>query len=107
MAGSIGDPAVRNRGTLGGNLAANDPASDAAAAALGFGATLQTDRRTIAADAFFTGLFTTALAPAEILTAITFPVSLRAGYARFAHPASRYALVGVFAVLWTGQGGRA
>ena len=96
LAGGIGDAQVRNRGTLGGSLAHADPAADYPAAVLALGATIETDRRKIAADDFFTGLFSTALAPDEIITAVHFPVPERAGYAKFAHPASKYALVGVF-----------
>src|SRR4051795_2669338 len=96
LASEIGDPAVRNRGTLGGSVANNDPAADYPAAVLGLGATIVTSAREIAADQFFRGLFETALEPGEIITAIRFPVPLRAGYAKFKAPASRYALVGVF-----------
>ena len=95
LAGGIGDPHVRNRGTLGGSVANNDPAADYPAAVLGLGAIVKTDRRTIHADAFFDGLFTTKLAEGEILTAIEFPVPKRAGYVKFPHPASRYCLVAV------------
>jgi len=96
LAGGIGDAQVRNRGTLGGSLAHADPAADYPAAVLALGATIETDRRKIAADDYFTGLFSTALAPDEIITGVHFPVPERAGYAKFAHPASKYALVGVF-----------
>jgi carbon-monoxide dehydrogenase medium subunit len=96
LAGSIGDPAVRNRGTIGGSLANNDPSADYPAAALGLGATIVTSRRALAADDFFRGLFETALEPGEILTGVTFPVPLRAGYAKLRNPASRYPIVGVF-----------
>ncbi len=95
LAGHIGDPQVRNRGTIGGSLAHNDPAADYPAAALALAATIQTDRRTLAADAFFQGLFQTALAADEIVTAVRFPVPEKAAYAKFPHPASRFALVGV------------
>jgi len=95
LAGEIGDPQVRNRGTIGGSLAHADPAADYPAAVLALGATITTDRRTIAADDYFTGLFATALAPDEIITAVRFPVPERAAYAKFRHPASKYALVGV------------
>ena len=95
LAGGIGDPHVRNRGTLGGSVANNDPAADYPAAVLGLGATIRTDRRTIAADDFFDGLFTTKLSEGEIITAIEFPVPTRAGYVKFPHPASRYCLVAV------------
>ncbi len=96
LAAGIGDPAVRNRGTMGGSVANNDPAADYPAAVLGLGATVVTDRREIAADDYFVGMFTTALDPGEMITAIRFPAPLAAGYAKFRSPASRYALVGVF-----------
>ncbi|GBD41344.1 Carbon monoxide dehydrogenase medium chain [bacterium HR39] len=96
LAGLIGDPQVRNRGTIGGSIANNDPAADWPAGVLGCGATVRTDRREIAADDFFTGMFETALGPDELVTAVSFPVPERAGYAKFPNPASRYAVVGVF-----------
>jgi carbon-monoxide dehydrogenase medium subunit len=96
VAGGIGDPQVRNRGTIGGSVAHGDPAADYPAAVLGLGATIETDRRQIAADDFFTGFFTTALQPDEIITAIHFPVPQASAYAKFASPASKYAVVGVF-----------
>jgi carbon-monoxide dehydrogenase medium subunit len=96
LAGRIGDPAVRNRGTLGGSIANNDPAADYPAGALGLDATIVTTKREIGADHFFIGLFETALKPAEIITAVRFPVPDLAGYAKFKAPASRSALVGVF-----------
>jgi carbon-monoxide dehydrogenase medium subunit len=96
LAGHIGDPQVRNRGTLGGSLAHADPAADYPAALLALGATVATDRRKIAADDFFTGLFETALAADEIVAAVHFPIPKRAAYAKFAHRASKYAVVGVF-----------
>jgi carbon-monoxide dehydrogenase medium subunit len=96
LAGSIGDPAVRYRGTIGGSLANNDPAADYPAAVLALGAVVVTDRREIAADDFFLGLFETALRPDEIVTAVRFPVPRRAGYAKLRSPASRYPLIGVF-----------
>ena len=96
LASMIGDPAVRSRGTIGGSVANNDPAADYPAGVLGLGATIATSTREIAAEKFFLGLFETALEPGEIITAIRFPVPLRAGYAKFKAPASRYALVGVF-----------
>lgn len=96
LAGIIGDAQVRNRGTLAGSVANNDPASDYAAALLGLGATVVTDRRRIAADAFFRGMFETPLAPDELIRAVSFPVPDRAGYVKLRQPASRYALVGVF-----------
>lgn len=105
LASGIGDPAVRNRGTMGGSVANNDPAADYPAAVLGLGATVLTSEREIAADDFFTGLFETALEPHEIITGFRFPAPERAGYAKFKSPASRYAIVGVF-VAKTGQGVR-
>ncbi|MEZ5913228.1 MAG: FAD binding domain-containing protein [Paracoccaceae bacterium] len=96
LAGGVGDPAVRNRGTIGGSLANNDPAADYPAAVLGTGATVVTNAREIAADDFFQGLFSTALEEGEIITAVRFPVPERAGYAKFRQPASRFALTGVF-----------
>jgi carbon-monoxide dehydrogenase medium subunit len=96
LAGGIGDPQVRNRGTLGGSLANNDPAADYPAAALALGATIVTDKRRIAAEDYFTGLFETALEPGEIVTRISFPIPEKAAYAKFPNPASRYAIVGVF-----------
>jgi carbon-monoxide dehydrogenase medium subunit len=96
LAGEIGDPQVRNRGTLGGSIAHADPAADYPAALLGLGATVVTERRRIAADDFFTGIFQTALAPDEIVTAVRFPIPDRAAYAKFPNPASRFAIVGVF-----------
>lgn len=96
LAGHIGDRQVRNRGTLGGSLANNDPAADYPAAAFGLGATVQTDRRTIPADSFFIGMFETALEPGELMTAVSFPIPDAASYVKFKQPASRFALVGVF-----------
>ena len=96
LAGGIGDPAVRNRGTIGGSLANNDPAACYPAAALALEAKIITNKRHIAADHFFKGLFETALEPGEIITHVSFPVPVKAGYAKFANPASRFALVGVF-----------
>jgi carbon-monoxide dehydrogenase medium subunit len=95
LADCIGDPQVRNRGTIGGSLANSDPAADYPAAVLGLGATIQTNERTIAADDYFKGMFETALKPNEIITAVSFPVPEKAGYAKFPNPASRYAMVGV------------
>ncbi len=92
----IGDPAVRNRGTIGGSLANNDPSADYPAAALGLGATIHTNKRKIEADKFFKGLFETALAEDEIVESVSFPVPEKAGYEKFPNPASRFALVGVF-----------
>ena len=105
LASRIGDPAVRHMGTIGGSIANNDPAADYPAAMLALGATIVTDRREIAADDFFAGLFTTALDEGEIITAIVIAAPEKAGYAKFANPASRYALVGVF-VARTGDGVR-
>jgi carbon-monoxide dehydrogenase medium subunit len=96
LAGGIGDPMVRNQGTLGGSIANADPAADYPAALLALGATVQTDRRTIAADQFFTGLYETALEPGELVTAVSFPIPETAAYAKLRQPASRFALVGVF-----------
>ena len=96
LAGGIGDPAVRNRGTIGGSVANDDPSADYPAGVLGLGATIVTDRRTIAADDFFLGMFTTALEPGELITAFRFPLPVAAAYAKFRSPASRYALAGVF-----------
>jgi len=96
LAGLIGDPAVRHRGTIGGSLANNDPNADYPAAALGLGATIITNKRRIEADDYFKGLFETALEPDEIITKVQFPKVNKAGYVKFPNPASRYALVGVF-----------
>jgi carbon-monoxide dehydrogenase medium subunit len=96
LAGGIGDAQVRNKGTLGGSIANNDPSACYPAALLGLGATVTTSRRSIAADQFFTGMFETALEAGEIVTAVTFPVPKAAVYEKFRSPASRYALVGVF-----------
>jgi carbon-monoxide dehydrogenase medium subunit len=96
LAELIGDPQVRNRGTIGGSVANNDPSADYPAACLALNATIVTDKRKIAADDFFQGIFTTALDEGEIITKISFPVPSQAAYAKFRHPASRYALVGVF-----------
>ena len=96
VAEGIGDAQVRNRGTLGGSLANNDPAADYPAAALGLGATITTNQRDIAADDFFTGMFETALNDGEIIKSVTFPNATKAAYAKFPNPASRFALVGVF-----------
>jgi len=96
LAGMIGDPAVRHMGTIGGSIANNDPSADYPAACLGLGATIITNKRRIAADEFFTGMFSTALEPAEIITKVSFPVPKKAAYQKFRNQASRYALVGVF-----------
>jgi carbon-monoxide dehydrogenase medium subunit len=115
LAGGIGDDAVRHRGTIGGSIANNDPAADYPAAALAMGATIKTDRRSIKADDFFTGMFSTALEQDELIVAVEFPVPTKAAYEKFRNPASRYAIVGVFvaqspagarvAVTGAGQGG--
>ena len=96
LAHGIGDPAVRNRGTIGGSVANNDPAADYPSACLALGATIITNKRRIAADDFFTGMFSTALDEGEIILRIAFPATKRAAYAKFPNPASRYAMVGVF-----------
>jgi aerobic carbon-monoxide dehydrogenase medium subunit len=96
MAGVVGDPAVRSRGTMGGSIANNDPAADYPAACLALGATIRTTKRQIKAADYFTGLFETALEDGEIITAIHFPKAEKAGYEKFRNPASRYAMVGVF-----------
>jgi carbon-monoxide dehydrogenase medium subunit len=103
LASHIGDPQVRNRGTIGGSIANNDPAADYPAAVLGLNATIVTNKREIAADDFFDGLFTTALEEDELLTAVKFPVADKAGYAKFPNPASRYALVGVMVAQTGGE----
>ena len=95
LAEGIGDAHVRNRGTIGGSVANSDPAADYPAAVVGLGATVHTDRRSIAGDDFFTDLFETALEEGEIITSVEFPVPARAAYAKFPNPASRYAIVGV------------
>ncbi len=97
LAEGIGDAQVRNCGTIGGSIANNDPAADYPAAVVGLGATVHTDKRQIEADDFFTGMFETALDEGEIITAVSFPIPEKAGYAKFANPASRYAIVGVMA----------
>lgn len=96
LAGQIGDPAVRNRGTLGGSIANNDPSACYPAAVLGSGATIVTNKREIAADGFFDGMFATVLEEGEIITAIRFAIPQRAAYAKFLQPASRFALTGAF-----------
>src|SRR6202163_2341231 len=98
LASLIGDPAVRHRGTIGGSIANNDPAADYPAAVLALGATVKTNKRSISADDFFKGLFTTALEDGEIITQVSFPIPAKAGYSKFPHPASRFALTGVFVV---------
>src|SRR5690349_17610759 len=96
LASGIGDPHVRNRGTIGGSIANNDPAADYPAAVVGLNATVVTSSRKIPAEKFFTGMFSTALKDDEIVTGVEFPVPKRAGYVKFPNPASRYAMVGVF-----------
>ena len=96
LASLIGDPAVRHRGTIGGSIANNDPAADYPAAMLALGATIVTNKREMAADKFFKGLFETALKDGEIVTAVTFTAPAKAAYEKFRNPASRYAIVGVF-----------
>jgi carbon-monoxide dehydrogenase medium subunit len=96
LADGIGDPQVRNRGTIGGSIANNDPAADYPAACLALGATIKTDKRDIAADDFFKGMFETALNPGELIVSVSFPVAEKAAYMKFGQPASRYALAGVF-----------
>ena len=115
LAGGIGDIQVRHRGTIGGSLANNDPAACYPSAALALGATIKTNKRSIKADDFFQGMFTTALEQDEIITAVEFPVPEKAAYEKFRNPASRYAIVGVFvakfpagarvAITGAGQGG--
>lgn len=105
LAGQIGDRQVRAMGTLGGSVANNDPAACYPSAVLALGATIVTDRREIAADAFFQGMYATALEPGELITAIRFPIPKKAAYAKFRQPASRFALVGVF-VAQTDAGAR-
>jgi aerobic carbon-monoxide dehydrogenase medium subunit len=115
MASWIGDTQVRHRGTMGGSLANNDPSACYPSAVLALGATIHTDKRSIAADDFFQGMFTTALEPGELITAIEFPIPEKSNYEKFRNPASRYAIVGVFvakgpagvrvAITGAGQGG--
>ncbi|NKW71655.1 carbon monoxide dehydrogenase [Rhodobacteraceae bacterium R_SAG10] len=102
LAGGIGDAAVRNRGTIGGSIANNDPSADYPCAALASGATINTNARSISADDFFQGLFETALDGAEIITSIEFPVPEAANYQKFLQPASRFALVGVMVAKYAG-----
>jgi carbon-monoxide dehydrogenase medium subunit len=103
MAEMIGDPHVRNRGTIGGSVANNDPAADYPAACLALGATIVTNKRKISADEYFQGLFATALEEGEIITKVVFPIPSKAAYAKFRNPASRYALVGVFVAKRAGE----
>jgi carbon-monoxide dehydrogenase medium subunit len=103
LADHIGDPQVRNRGTIGGSIANNDPAADYPAGCLGLNATIITNTREIAAEDFFTGLFETALEEGELITAVRFPVADKAAYAKFPNPASRYAIVGVMVAQTGGE----
>jgi len=96
LAGGIGDQMVRNMGTIGGSIANADPAACYPAAVLGLGATVNTDRRSIPADSFFTGMYETALQPGELIVSVSFPVPQKAAYIKYKQPASRFALVGVF-----------
>ena len=96
LAGGIGDPLVRNRGTIGGSLANNDPAACYPAAVLALGAEIVTARRRIAADDFFAGMFETALEPGELIVEVRFPIPAAASYRKFPNPASRFSIVGVF-----------
>ena len=96
LAAHIGDRAVRNRGTLGGSLANNDPAACYPAGVVGLGATVHTNRRSIDADDFFTDVYTTALEEGEVITSVSFPIPETAGWQKFKQPASRFSLVGVF-----------
>jgi carbon-monoxide dehydrogenase medium subunit len=105
LAEGIGDRQVRNRGTIGGSIANSDPAADYPAAVVGLGATIHTNKRKIASDEFFKGLYETALTADEIITAVSFPTPKKAAYVKFPQPASRFALVGVF-VAQTGNGVR-
>jgi len=102
LAAGIGDPMVRNMGTLGGSIANADPSADYPAALVGLNATVHTDKRQIAADDFFTGLYETALKAGELITAVSFPRPQHAAYVKFRQPASRFALVGVFVSQSTG-----
>lgn len=103
LAGHIGDPAVRNRGTIGGSIANADPAADYPAAVLALNADIRTDKRTIAADDFFTDIFETALDEKEIVTAVSFLIPQKAAYMKFPNPASRYAIVGVMVAVFADE----
>ncbi len=115
LAGGIGDKEVRHRGTIGGSLANNDPSACYPSAALALGATITTNKRSIAADDYFQGMFATALGADEVITSVSFPIPAKAAYVKFKNPASRYAMVGVFvargpkgvrvAITGAGQGG--
>jgi aerobic carbon-monoxide dehydrogenase medium subunit len=100
LASIIGDPAVRHKGTIGGSVANNDPAADYPAAVLALGATIKTNKRSIAADDFFTGMFSTSMEDGEILTEVSFPIPQKASYKKFQNPASRYAMAGAFVAQW-------
>lgn len=102
LAGGIGDPQVRNRGTIGGSVANNDPAADYPAAVVGLNAVVNTNKRAISADDFFVDLFETALDEGEIITNVTFPTPDAAAYMKFDNPASRYAIVGVMVAKTSG-----
>jgi aerobic carbon-monoxide dehydrogenase medium subunit len=102
LAGGIGDPAVRNRGTIGGSIANNDPAACYPSAVLASGATVVTNKRKIAADDYFQGMFTTALEEGEFITEVAFPIPQKAAYLKFNQPASRFALTGVFVAKYAG-----
>ena len=102
LAGTIGDPMVRNRGTIGGSLANNDPAASYPSAVLALNATINTDNRSIPADEFFTGMFDTALEEGELIVSVSFPVPEQAGYKHFPTPASRYPIVGAFVAKTSG-----
>jgi aerobic carbon-monoxide dehydrogenase medium subunit len=102
LAEHIGDAQVRNRGTIGGSIANNDPAADYPAAVVGLNATVRTNKREIGADDFFTGMFDTALADDEIILSVSFPKPTKAGYMKFPNPASRYAIVGVMVAATSG-----
>jgi len=102
LAGGIGDPMVRNMGTLGGSIANADPAACYPAGVVGLGATIKTNQRSIAADDFFTGLYETVLKPGELIVSVSFPTPQRAAYVKYKQPASRFALVGVFVALTAG-----
>ncbi len=106
LAGGIGDIQVRHRGTIGGSLANNDPAACYPAAVLALGATIKTDRRSISADKFFAGMFTTALEPNEVIVSVEFPIPEKAAYEKFRNPASRYAIVGAFVASFPAAGTR-
>ena len=104
LAGTIGDPAVRHMGTIGGSIANNDPAADYPAALVALGAKVHTDRRAVAAEDFFTGLFSTALEDGEIVVRVEFQVPAKAAYEKFRNPASRYAMAGVFVAVLKDSG---